>query len=81
MVLDQLAVTDGSPAATGAVVGDLDGIQRCMVSAMHDVLVSGADPEERFSAATVAAQSRLDGYNATVLSGGKRHSPRMILVS
>lgn len=60
----QLAASDGSPAALGALVGDFAGIQDDLIEAMIDVMERGADPAQRFAAATVAAQRRLDAYNA-----------------
>jgi sn-glycerol 3-phosphate transport system substrate-binding protein len=61
---DQVASSDRSPAAIGAMVGDLTGIAQVMMAAMHDVLTAGADPEARFRAATEQAQELLDRYNA-----------------
>lgn len=60
----QLDLTDGSPAARGALLGEFAGIQDAMTRAMHDVLTAGADPETRFAQATGEAQWLLDGYNA-----------------
>jgi sn-glycerol 3-phosphate transport system substrate-binding protein len=64
---EQVAASDGTPAAAGAVIGDLSGIQDAVTAAMHDVLTVQADPAARFLAATQEAQARLDRYNASCL--------------
>jgi sn-glycerol 3-phosphate transport system substrate-binding protein len=64
---EQVAASNRTPAARGAVIGDLKGIQDALTAAMHDVLTSGADPVTRFHAATDEAQALLDRYNATCL--------------
>ncbi|MET9413611.1 extracellular solute-binding protein [Streptomyces klenkii] len=69
----QLGASDGSPAATGALVGDLSGMHADLVQAMTDVLERGADPARRFAQATVAAQRRLDDYNRQI---AERHAVR-----
>ncbi|MCW2877885.1 MAG: ugpB [Sphaerisporangium sp.] len=74
VAVDQLALGDGSPAARGALLGDFVGIQDVMTQAMHDVLVSGADPAARLVQATAEAQELLDDYNAHCL--GKGPGPR-----
>lgn len=61
---DQLDAADGSPASQGALLGGFVGIRDVMTLAMEDVLVSGADPDERFQQATTDAQQLLDDYNA-----------------
>lgn len=61
---DQLASSDRSPAAMGAMMGDQTGIGRVLMAAMHDVLTTGADPDTRFRAATEQAQALLDRHNA-----------------
>ncbi|MFD0475912.1 hypothetical protein ACFQ0B_52620 [Nonomuraea thailandensis] len=59
---DQLRAADGSPAALGAIAGDLAGIQDEMTGAMAGVL-RGADPGARLAEATISAQRLLDAYN------------------
>jgi sn-glycerol 3-phosphate transport system substrate-binding protein len=59
----QLDASDGSPAATGALAGELSGMHADLVQAMTDVLEQDADPARRFARATVAAQRRLDDYH------------------
>jgi sn-glycerol 3-phosphate transport system substrate-binding protein len=82
VVIDQLAVSDGSPAARGAVLGDFHGIQLEMARAMHDVLVSGAEPVARFGTATGRAQKLLDAYNTHCLGNGTgRRTPYTLEVS
>jgi sn-glycerol 3-phosphate transport system substrate-binding protein len=66
--VDQVDASDGTPAATGPVVGDLNGIQDVLTAAMHDVLTAGADPRARFAAATAEAQGLLDRHNAACLA-------------
>lgn len=61
---DQLAMTDGSAAARGALLGGFPAIRNVMTQAMEDVLLTGADPAERFAEATDEAQAVLDDYNA-----------------
>jgi sn-glycerol 3-phosphate transport system substrate-binding protein len=65
---EQVTSSNGTPAATGALVGDVGGINAALTSAMHDVLVSGAEPEHRFRVATEEAQLLLDRYNAACLA-------------
>jgi sn-glycerol 3-phosphate transport system substrate-binding protein len=65
---EQVTSSNGTPAATGALVGDISGINEALTSAMHDVLVSGAEPASRFRIATEKAQARLDRYNAACLA-------------
>ncbi|MEU5716239.1 extracellular solute-binding protein [Streptomyces sp. NPDC020403] len=64
----QLDASDGTPAATGALVGELATMHADLVQAMRDVLERDADPARRFAQATVTAQRRLDDYN-------RRHAP------
>jgi sn-glycerol 3-phosphate transport system substrate-binding protein len=68
VAIDQLAASDGSPAARGALVGDLAGIHGVLTRAMAEVLAGEADPVRRFTQASAAAQRRLDDYNAHCLS-------------
>jgi sn-glycerol 3-phosphate transport system substrate-binding protein len=77
---DQLAAADGSPAALGAQLGDFAGIQAVMTQAMEDVLVRGAEPIARFTAATAEAQRLLDDYNAHCVGGPVRRSPAKLAV-
>lgn len=65
---EQVTSSNGTSAATGALVGDINGINAVLTSAMHDVLVSGAEPEGRFRMATEEAQALLDRYNAACLA-------------
>lgn len=66
--VDQVLSSDRSPAATGALLGDINGINDELTAAMHDVLLFGADPETRFRQATEQAQAKLDRYNAACLA-------------
>ncbi|MDX6741627.1 extracellular solute-binding protein [Actinocorallia sp. A-T 12471] len=59
----------GTPPCRGALFGDFAGNQDVMTRAMADVL-AGADPEERFTAATIEAQLLLDAYHADAADGG-----------
>jgi sn-glycerol 3-phosphate transport system substrate-binding protein len=61
---DQLDAASGSPASTGALLGSFVAIRDVVTQAMEDVLVSGADPVERFTEADAEAQQLLDEYNA-----------------
>ncbi|WP_194918668.1 extracellular solute-binding protein [Catenulispora rubra] len=63
VTLDQLAASDRSPAALGALIGDLTRIQGVMTQAMHDVLLGEEDPVWRFASANAEAQRLLDEYN------------------
>lgn len=65
---EQVATSNGTPAARGALIGGLNGIQDVLTSAMHDVLTAGADPVTRFRAATAEAQALLDRYTAACLA-------------
>lgn len=65
--VEQVTSSDGTPAARGALVGDLSGIQDAMTKAMHDVLTLRVDPVARFRAATDEAQALLDRYNEACL--------------
>lgn len=66
---EQLALADGSPAAQGALLGGFVQIRDIMTLAMEDVLVSGADPVERFEQASAEAQEALDSYNSLYVEG------------
>lgn len=70
--LDQLAATDGSSAARGALLGAFAGIQDTLTQAMHDVLVSEVDVPERLALANNRAQQLLDDYNAACRGLGPR---------
>ena len=70
VALDQLAASDRSTAALGALLGGFAGIQQEMTDAMDDVLLRGATPGPRFAEATRRAQRMLDEYNAD--PGGSR---------
>jgi sn-glycerol 3-phosphate transport system substrate-binding protein len=61
--MEQLRRSDGSPAALGPVIGGLTRIDDVLAAAMHDVLVHGADPAQRFAAATATAQQIVDDHN------------------
>ncbi|CAN5787738.1 ABC transporter substrate-binding protein [soil metagenome] len=61
---EQLDAASGSPASTGALLGAFVGVRDVMTQAMEDVLVSGADPQERFEQANEEAQAMLDEYNS-----------------
>jgi sn-glycerol 3-phosphate transport system substrate-binding protein len=61
---EQLAASDRSPAALGAVLGNFGAIQRLMAGAMEDVLAGGADPAARFRQADTDAQNLLTAYTA-----------------
>lgn len=74
---DQLEESDLSPAALGALVGDLPGIQRHMTAAMEDVLVRKVDPVHAFRRATERAQALVDDYNSWCL-GSPRRAPRRL---
>ena len=64
VAIDQLEGSDDSPAALGAMVGELPRLQDTLVGAMHDVLLTGADPVDRFARANAEGQRLLDDYNA-----------------
>ena len=68
----EIASSDRSPAAIGALMGDLNAVNDALTDAMEDVLDRGADPETRFRAATVEAQAALDRYNAACLADPPR---------
>jgi sn-glycerol 3-phosphate transport system substrate-binding protein len=74
---DQLAATNGTPAALGPLLGAFAAVQDLPAWAMHDVLVSGADPAARFAEATAAAQRLLDEYNTDCHSQIRR-TPRSL---
>lgn len=61
---DQLDLAANVDAAPGALIGDFFEIQVVLTRAMHDVLVAGADPLERFARATTEAQEMLARYLA-----------------
>jgi sn-glycerol 3-phosphate transport system substrate-binding protein len=60
---DQLDMADGSPAASGALLGSFVETRDIITQAMEDILVSGADPAERFAEAAEEAQTALTDYN------------------
>lgn len=63
VAIEQLAATDGSPAATGPIVGNFVAIRKEMQQAMEDIMTSGADPVKRFKKADKTCQGLLDDYN------------------
>jgi sn-glycerol 3-phosphate transport system substrate-binding protein len=65
---EQLASPNRTPAGAGPLLGNLNGINGVMIAAMHDVLVSGADPASRFRLAAEEAQALLDRHNAAALA-------------
>ena len=69
--MTQIHRTDGSVAASGAVLGDFDGIQDALTTAMHDVLAAGADPVARFAVADADADALLAVYNAECTGADK----------
>ncbi|WP_047870319.1 extracellular solute-binding protein [Nocardiopsis sp. RV163] len=74
---DQLEASDLSPAALGAVIGDLPEIQRLLTSAMESVLVRGEPAEDALRHATDRAQELVDEYNSWCL-GSPPRSPRRL---
>ena len=67
---DQLDAGDGSPASAGALLGGFVQIRDIVTQAMEDVLVSDADPAERFAEAAEEAQTVLDDYNDLYVTEG-----------
>jgi sn-glycerol 3-phosphate transport system substrate-binding protein len=61
---EQVTSSNRTPAAAGAMMGDLSGIQDLLTAAMDDVLLRGADPAARLHTASGEAQALLDRYNA-----------------
>jgi sn-glycerol 3-phosphate transport system substrate-binding protein len=61
---EQLDLAAAVNSAPGALIGDFFEIQVVLTRAMHDVLVGGADPLDRFAQATTEAQQMLDRYLA-----------------
>lgn len=74
VAVDQLAASDRSPAALGALIGEFGRVQGVMSHAMHDVLLRGEAPARRFASANSEAQRLLDEYNAQCL--GTAPGPR-----
>ncbi len=68
-----------APPSTGGLFGDFAGNQDVMTNAMGDVL-NGADPDERFAAATVEAQQLLDEYYADCATGAGPSTPQSLRV-
>lgn len=64
----QVAAAQPTPAAAGPVVGNLNGIYTAIHEAIVDVLLNGAEPAQRFRAATEQAQAALDRHNAAALA-------------
>lgn len=60
---DQLGLAADTPAAAGALFGSFVETRDIITQAMEDVLVSGADPQERFDEAQEEAQDALEDYN------------------
>lgn len=77
---DQLEESDLSPAALGAVIGDLPGIQRYMTAAMEDVLVKKVNAADAFRGATDRAQDLVDDYNSWCLESPRRAPWRLDVV-
>lgn len=68
-IVDETARANVVPPSTGAMMGDFAGNQDVMTNAMGDVL-NGADPDERFAAATVEAQGVLEAYERNIEGTG-----------
>jgi sn-glycerol 3-phosphate transport system substrate-binding protein len=68
-IIDEAAAANGTPPSTGAMMGDFAGNQDVMTNALGDVL-RGADPDERFAAATVEAQGVLEAYERAIQGTG-----------
>ena len=82
VALDQLAASDGSPATIGALIGDFHAVQTVLTEAVHDILVTGADPLTRLTEATRAANAHLAAYDAHCEGeNGTRRSPAHLTVS
>ncbi|WP_116244149.1 extracellular solute-binding protein [Nocardiopsis sp. FIRDI 009] len=60
VAVDLLDVHAPTHAARGALLQGFSGVHDVITDAMHDVLVAGADPGERFGLATTRAQALLD---------------------
>ncbi|SFW72600.1 extracellular solute-binding protein [Amycolatopsis australiensis] len=65
---EQVASAEPTPAAAGPVLGNFNGIYTAIHEAIADVVLRGADPAERFRAATEQAQAALDRHNAAALA-------------
>jgi sn-glycerol 3-phosphate transport system substrate-binding protein len=65
---DIVGVGNDSPAARGALLPGFAGVHDVLSYAMHDVLTSSVNPDERFARATAEAQRLLDAYR-------QRHPP------
>lgn len=65
---EQFVAAKQTPAAAGAVLGNLNGINLAVTEAMEDVLLRGAEPVSRFRAANEEAQAVLDRHNAAALA-------------
>lgn len=65
---EQVTSAKRTPAAAGPVLGNLNGINIAITQAMEDVLLRGAEPADRFRAATEEAQAVLDRHNSAALA-------------
>ena len=60
---EQLDAAAGTPAATGALVGNFVAIRDVVTAAIEDILVNDVDVAERMASAQAEAQQQLDDYN------------------
>ena len=65
---EQVASAELTPAAAGPVLGNFNGIYTAIHEAIVDVVLNGAEPADRFRAATEQAQAALDRHNAAALA-------------
>jgi len=65
---EQVASAKPTPAAAGPLIGNLNGIYTAIHEAIEDVVLNGAEPAQRFRAATEQAQAALDRHNASALA-------------
>ena len=60
---EQLDAAAGTPASTGALVGNFVAIRDVVTAAVEDILVNDVDVAERMGSAQTEAQQQLDDYN------------------
>ncbi len=63
---EQLNAAAGTPASTGALLGNFVAIRDVVTAAVEDILVNDVDVTERMNSAQDEAQSLLDDYNELV---------------
>ncbi|MFC4586710.1 extracellular solute-binding protein [Sphaerisporangium corydalis] len=81
VAIEQLDSTNGTPGASGAILGHFAQIQHRMMDAMEDVMGRGAEPVARFTEVAAEAARLLDDYGSFCLATGPRPAHCLLIDS